>query len=149
MEVYKICKSRYAKKLSASGVANRWNKADEMVIYAASSGALAALENVAHRVGINLTEPYQLVTIQILEPTLIKEITIKELPAHWRKLEAYIELQEIGSAWYNSLESPVLKVPSALVPQEYNYIFNTKHPLFSTQVILKSSEDWVWDKRLL
>jgi len=71
------------------------------------------------------------------------------LPANWKSIEAYIELQEIGSKWYHSNESLVLKVPSSIIPQEYNYIINTKHPQFATHVILQDVDDFVWDNRLL
>lgn len=148
MVVYKICREKYSDKLSASGASNRWNKEDELVIYTGSSIALAALENVAHRASINIAKPYKLLKIEIKEQTLIKEIDLTQLPKNWRSLEAYVELQEIGSAWYQSLESPVLKVPSAIVSQEFNYVINTRHPLFLSNVTIKDSEDWIWDKRL-
>lgn len=149
MEVYKICRASYANKLSASGVANRWNKEDEFVIYTGSSIALAALENIAHRASINIAKPYKLLTIEIKEPNLIKEIDLKQLPKNWRNLEAYVTLQDIGSAWYQTGESLILKLPSAIVSQEFNYVINTKHRLFFSNVVLQSVEDWIWDKRLL
>jgi RES domain-containing protein len=149
MEVYKICRGKYANKLSASGVSNRWNKEDELVIYTGGTIALATLENVAHRASINIAKPYKLLRIEIKEQTLIREISVKQLPKSWRSLEAYIELQEIGSDWYQSMGSLVLKVPSAIVSQEFNYVINTKHPLFLSNVVLASVEDWIWDKRLL
>jgi len=58
-------------------------------------------------------------------------------------------LQEIGSQWYNAMEFLVLKVPSAVIEQEYNYVINTRHPDFSKLVRLKAVEDFVWDRRLL
>ncbi|SFQ42232.1 hypothetical protein SAMN04515674_11833 [Pseudarcicella hirudinis] len=48
MLVYNIRKSKYADSLKASGVANRWNKDDEFVIYAGASISLSTLELVAH-----------------------------------------------------------------------------------------------------
>ncbi|MFA6944745.1 MAG: RES family NAD+ phosphorylase [Pedobacter sp.] len=149
MEVYKICKEKYAKSLIASGTPNRWNKKDELVIYTGSSRALSTLETVVHRSGINLSGQYRVLTISIADKTQIQEIDIKELPLNWKTIEAYVELQEIGSKWYTSMESLVLKVPSVIIAQEYNYIINTKHPLFTKSVALKNVEDFVWDKRLL
>ena len=149
MEVYKICSEKYASRLSASGASNRWNKEDELVIYTGGSIALATLENVAHRASINIAKPYKLLRIEIKENTLIREIDLKQLHENWRSLEAYVQLQKIGSDWYQSLESPILKVPSAIVSQEFNYVINTKHPLFLSNVVLASVENWVWDKRLL
>jgi RES domain-containing protein len=149
MEVYKICSEKYSHSLNASGASNRWNKKDEFVIYTGSSRSLSTLETVVHRSSINISSSYKLVIIAIHDSTLIKEISVSELPKNWKSIEAYIELQEIGSKWYHSLESLILKVPSAIISQEYNYIINTKHPLFATNVLLQSVENFDWDKRLL
>ena len=135
--------------MNASGASNRWNKKDEYVIYTGSSRSLSTLETVVHRSAINLSNPYKLVTIAIKDNTFIKEISVTDLPKNWKTIEAYVKLQEIGSKWYNSLESLILKVPSVIISQEYNYIINTKHPLFATNVILQSVENFDWDKRLL
>ena len=149
MEVFKICSEKYSHSLNASGASNRWNKKDEYVIYTGSSRSLSTLETVVHRSAINLSNPYKLVTIAIKDNTFIKEISVTDLPKNWKTIEAYVKLQEIGSKWYNSLESLILKVPSVIISQEYNYIINTKHPLFATNVILQSVENFDWDKRLL
>jgi RES domain-containing protein len=149
MEVYKICSEKYSYSLNASGASNRWNKKDEFVIYTGSSRSLSTLETVVHKSSINISSSYKLVIIAIHDSTLIKEISVSELPKNWKSIEAYIELQEIGSKWYHSLESLILKVPSAIISQEYNYIINTKHPLFATNVLLQSVENFDWDKRLL
>lgn len=149
MEVFKICSEKYSHSLNASGASNRWNKKDEFVIYTGSSRSLSTLETVVHRSAINISRPYKILTITINDDTVVKEILIQDLPDNWMTIEAYVELQEIGSKWYNSLEALVLKVPSSIIPQEYNYIINTKHPLFTTNSILQSVEDFAWDKRLL
>jgi len=149
MEVFKICSEKYSHSLNASGASNRWNKKDEFVIYTGSSRSLSTLETVVHRAAINISIPYKLLTIAIDDQTVIKEIKVTDLPNNWKSVEAYIELQEIGSNWYHSLESLILKVPSAIISQEYNYIINTKHPLFATNVKLQSVENFDWDKRLL
>jgi RES domain-containing protein len=149
MEVYKICREKFSNQLTASGVANRWNKEDEFVNYTAGSISLAALENIAHRASIDIANPYKLLKIKLTPKASVKSIAITELPEDWRSLNAYIDLQELGSAWYKSNEACVLKVPSAIVAQEFNYIINTKHPLFSSDVEIINVEDWIWDKRLL
>jgi RES domain-containing protein len=149
MEVFKICSEKYSHSLNASGASNRWNKKDEFVIYTGNSRSLSTLETVVHRSAINISSPYKLVVIAIDDRTFIKEISVTDLPKNWKSIEAYVELQEIGSKWYHSFESLILKVPSAIISQEYNYSINTKHPLFATNVILQSVENFDWDKRLL
>ena len=150
MFVFNIRKEKYANSLRASGVANRWNKNDEFVIYTGSSRSLSTLELVVHRSGISIDNSYKLMVIEIncLEEEIL-EITSKDLPKNWRNVEAYPKLQTIGSNWYKSYKHLVMKVPSAVIPKEYNYLIHTKHPDFDKKVSIKEIEDYQWDKRLL
>ncbi|HBI87546.1 RES family NAD+ phosphorylase [Sphingobacterium multivorum] len=150
MLVYNIRKSRYANTLQASGVANRWNKDDEYVIYTGESIALSTLELVAHRSSIIIKSDYKLLFIQLaIEESDITVVTINNLPKNWKSIESYPALQEIGSKWYKERKSLLLQVPSALVPWEHNYLINTSHPKFSSKVSILSTEDYIWDNRLL
>lgn len=150
MQVYNIRKAKYAASLRASGVANRWNKDDEFIIYAGGSISLATLELVAHRNSINITFGYKLLSINLkVEEIEIQEINFNDLPENWKSIESYPILQNIGSEWYHSQKSLILKVPSAIIHQENNYLINVNHPDFSKKVSLESTEDFVWDSRLL
>ena len=80
---------------------------------------------------------------------LYSEIKITSLPSNWRKIAAYSDLQEIGSEWYKSKSSLILKVPSAIIPYESNYIINAEHPDFAKNVRLVRTEEYFWDDRLL
>lgn len=138
------------KELAASGAENRWNKENEYVIYTGCSRSLSTLELVVHRAAIKITIPNKLMVISIAdEPELIKEVKGSDLPSNWRTEAAYSVLQELGSKWYQEKESLVLKVPSALIPQESNFVINTRHPLFFSKVLLAEQEDYIWDARLL
>ena len=150
MLVFNIRKARYSKSLQASGVANRWNKNDEFVIYTGSSRALSTLELVVHRSSISIDNSYKLLVIEIdCEEDEIYEIKKPKLPKNWQSVETYPELQEIGSAWYQDFKYLVMKVPSSIIPKEYNYLINTKHPGFASKVKIKELEDYNWDDRLL
>ncbi|RXJ49909.1 RES family NAD+ phosphorylase [Gelidibacter gilvus] len=149
MEVYRISHKNHSKALSSSGVANRWNLDGEFVIYAGASRSLSTLELVVHRNSINKLPEYEVMIISIAdEEDLYEQITIKKLPQNWRSFEAYYKLQMIGSNWYKEQRSLVLKVPSAVISKEYNYIINTKHPLFIKKVALVRNEDYFFDERL-
>lgn len=150
MLAYRISKAKYAEKLEASGVANRWNKAGQFVIHASGSRALASLELVVHRSAIIQSETYKAMVIEI--PTenseMVQEINPPELPPNWNTLQSYPHLQEIGNEWYEKKESLILKVPSSLIPQEHNFVINTMHNLFKSQVKVIDLEDFFWDGRL-
>ncbi len=149
MELFRIAAEKYSSKIQASGSPNRWNKKGEYVIYTGSSRSLSTLELIVHRNFIKPEIHYKVMIISISNADLIKTIDIDALPNNWRKFEAYAKLQEIGSEWYNSKESLILKVPSAIIPKERNYIINTEHQDFQHNVKLESTENYFWDMRLL
>lgn len=150
MFVYNIRKAKYADSLSASGVANRWNKNDEFVIYTGGSRALSTLELVVHRSSISIDNSYKLLVIELnCKESEILEVNESLLPKNWQSVEAYPKLQEIGSDWYQNFEYLVMRVPSAIIPKEYNYLLNTRHPDFKKKVKIKELENYEWDNRLL
>lgn len=149
MEVYRISHKDYSIVLSSSGSSNRWNYEGEYVIYTGSSRSLSTLELIVHRNSIKKLPDYEMMILSIAdEDNLMEQIPIKKLPANWRSFTSYFKLQKIGSAWYKKQSSLVLKVPSALIPKEYNYIINTKHPTFNTNVLLVRNEEYFFDERL-
>lgn len=149
MEVFRINFEEYSHKLTSSGSANRWNKRGEYVIYTGWQRSLSTLELVVNRKSIVPALNYKVMVISLPDDeNLIRQIYIRDLPSSWRMMSAYPVLQDMGSTWYNSQDSPILKVPSAIIPWEFNYILNTRHPDFSNAVSLIRVEDYFWDNRL-
>jgi RES domain-containing protein len=149
MEVFKITPVQYAHKLTASGRPNRWNKKGEFVIYAGSSRSLSTLELVVHRGSIKPSVSYRVMVLSLKDDSaLYKTLTTAEFPPNWKNIHAYTTLQQLGSKWYQNQESMVLRVPSVIIPYEFNYILNTTHPSFKEHVSLVRSELYFWDDRL-
>jgi len=150
MEVFRISQKKHSKELTSSGVANRWNFKDQKVIYTGSTRSLSTLELIVHKNAIKPRLEYKVMIISIADKdSLYKEISSKDLPTNWRKLEAYYKLQKKGSEWYEKQESLILKVPSAVIPLEYNYIINLEHPDFKKNVVHIRNENYFWDSRLV
>ena len=150
MEVFRICKDIFASGLSASSASNRWNKRDQFVIYSGSSRSLSTLELIVHKSSIVPLLNYKVMVLSIAdEDHLIRQIMTSSLPETWRTLSAYPALQQIGSDWYESRETLVLKVPSAVIQFEYNFIINMRHPEFNDKVKHVRTENYFWDNRLL
>ncbi|MGI4743886.1 MAG: RES family NAD+ phosphorylase [Janthinobacterium lividum] len=147
MEVFRIATPRYAQRLTASGVANRWNTAGQYVLYTAATAALACLENVVHRGAEGLLAPFRLMRLEIPDHVLVEEVTLAMLPPGWQQVESYAQCQAVGGAWYQLRRSAVLKVPSSIIPFEANYLLHTGHPDFS-QITLTSTEPFVFDSRI-
>lgn len=149
MEVFRIAKEAFSKKLTASGRANRWNFDDQFMIYTGSSRALSTLELIVHENAVSPAFKYKVMIISVAdEERLYTHLSQADLPKNWRSMIAYPELQKSGGDWYQSNKSLILKVPSAIIPKEYNYIINTRHSDFSNMVSLVRTEDYFWDERL-
>jgi len=147
VEVYRICLAKYAGELFASGVRGRWNIKGSFVIYTAGSRALACLENVVHRSGEGLTDNFRTLVIELPDDLYIENISATELPADWQKIRKYPITQAIGDDWYKRGASAVLRVPSSIIPEEFNYILNTRHSDFP-KIRIKSTEEFFFDPRI-
>ena len=93
--------------------------------------------------------PYRVLVISVSDDDkLVRQIQINQLPEHWRTIFAYPQLQKIGDNWYDRQESLMLKVPSVIIPHEYNYVINAEHPDYAANVQLVRDEDYFFDPRL-
>lgn len=150
MVVYRICRAAFADSLTASGMAGRWNLQGQYVLYASATRSLAALEQLANRSGLSMSEPYTVMVIDLPDrPEAYQVVDSVDLPTDWRWLSGYGRLQELGGAWCRQQRSLVLRVPSVLVPQESNFVINTSHPEFASSVKVVGREDFGWDNRLM
>lgn len=147
MEVFRITKAKYTGQLYASGLEGRWNQKGEEVIYAAHSRSLACLENLVHKSGLGGSVTYRTMVIYIPDELPIQQINLKELPEGWNEISLNKVCQQLGSRWYAAKDAAVLKVPSAVIPTESNYVINTRHPHFS-QIKLIESVPFFFDRRL-
>ncbi|MBN8825672.1 MULTISPECIES: RES family NAD+ phosphorylase [unclassified Spirosoma] len=147
MRVYRITKAAYASRLVASGGAARWNSRGQFVIYTAASRALACLENVVHRSGEGLLDDFRVMLIEIPDAVSVTVIRSETLPANWFEFQQYDACQRIGGEWLLEGRTAILKVPSAIIPHESNYLINPAHPDFS-HITLVGTEPFVFDPRI-
>ena len=148
MKVYRISVVKYAESLQPSGVAARWNKKGQHVIYASETRSLACLENIVHRSVPDLNGLFKTLIIDLPDNMKIEEVTEDQLPKGWNQPDNYQVCREIGSLWLTTGRTAILKVPSALIPQEYNFVLNTTHPDFK-RIILEGTEDFLFDPRII
>ncbi|RYE51405.1 MAG: RES domain-containing protein [Sphingobacteriales bacterium] len=147
MLVFRISLAKYATRLISSGKAARWNPNDTEVIYTAGSRSLACLENIVHRNQIGLNNAFRVMTIEIPDDIHIITVDLKKLPADWIAFHNMPITQKIGEEWIQSGKSAVLKVSSAIIIGEYNYIINPLHKDFKCIKLLKS-EPFIFDRRI-
>lgn len=147
MEVYRIALAKYAGELMASGRAARWNSNDVNVIYTSGSQALACLENVVHRSSLGLNALFKVMSIEIPDELSVETIAIEELPENWKSFDSVYKTQQLGDSWARSLTSPILKIPSSIIPAEFNFLINPLHPDFKLIKLLKS-DAFIFDMRI-
>jgi RES domain-containing protein len=124
----------------------RWNSPGTEVVYAAQSESLAMLELLVHLQASDLLLAY--VTIRVdFDDSLVESLSLRVLPNRWRASPAPTKLQVEGDRWASERRSPVLRVPSALVPRESNYLLNPNHPEFA-RLVLGGVERCDFDPRL-
>lgn len=147
MIVYRVTKEEFSNQLISSGRPNRWNLYEQRVVYASGSISLCALELLAHTGGIRPAGSYKIMHIEIGLQKTMTEISTDILPNDWQSLSSYPLTQSMGSIWYQSNKEVVMKIPSAIIPQEHNYIINTLNPMFDTDVRIVEVSDFIWDHR--
>ena len=146
MLLYRIVGEKYSHNLSASGLRNRWNDDGQFVIYTSDSRSLACLENLVHRSNSGNNALFRIMVISVPDDLAILTISEDQLPGKWKD-DFCGECLHIGREWYIKNEFPVLKVPTTIIPNEWNYILNTRHPDFR-KIRLIRTEDFDFDKRL-
>jgi RES domain-containing protein len=151
VRAWRICKERFASTAfdgeGASRDGGRWNSEGVRMVYVAGSAALATLEILVH-----VSEPDDLYRIPYVlipvdfEPELVTESP--DLPQGWYKDPPPVESAAIGDRWIATRESVLLKIPSAVIRSEFNYLINPLHPRFG-ELIIGPPEPFHFDSRLL
>ena len=139
---WRIAKTRYANSaFDGEGArlnGGRWNTAGIRVAYAAQSVALATLEVLAGLQKTSLLPFYSLISVQFDESD-VDVLPLASLPANWRAYPAPSELQALGDRWVAENRSLVLRVPSAIIETEANYLLNPMHASFASVTVSAAS----------
>jgi RES domain-containing protein len=146
-EAWRIVKARRAETaFSGEGAAlggGRWNSTGVKIFYASATRSLAVLENLVH---INPPVPFKYVCFRMkFDDSLVEKIT--RLPDDWRSHPPSPSTQKIGDDWVRQGRSAVLAVPSAIIHDELNFLFNPSHPDFK-KISIAKPEPFSFDPRL-
>ena len=148
MIVYRLSSGIYRKDLSGTGAklyGGRWNSAGLRALYTTEHISLAVLEILVHIKNYGLPPDYHLITIEIPDTAGIVTIDQGKLKQNWKDDIAYGQF--IGDEFLHAGQSLVLKVPSAIIEQENNFMINAAHP-DATKIKIQSSKIFMFDKRL-
>lgn len=122
-----------ASDLSGGGAAKnpgRWNNVGEPVIYAAQTIAIAVLETAAHIDDAGLPLNRYLIELDVPDDVWAQreEVDFGSLPVTWSAIPAGNGSAGVGSQWLAMQKSPILLVPSVIVPEERSSLINPLHP---------------------
>jgi RES domain-containing protein len=150
IRAWRLCRQRHASApLAGEGarrVGGRWSPRGTPIAYCASSLSLAVLECLVH---FDLSEaPTDYVAIPMdLPNALIERVDPKRLPSNWRQTPAPPGLARIGGDWARAGRTAVLEVPSAIIPDEPNFLVNPAHAAVA-RIRVGASRPFHFDPRL-
>lgn len=148
MTVYRFSHEKYADDLSGTGAAlkgGRWNMVGLNALYTSERISLGLLEVLVNANTIEELRSIYLMEISIPDSETIVEVAANKLKKNWMKDVGYS--QWIGSDLLVENKYLIIKVPSVIIQNEWNYILNTKHTSFS-KIKLKTSKIFDFDERL-
>ena len=146
MKVFRVEREKYlSTALSGIGASMdegcRWNSRFTRLVYTAESRALAMLEVAVHLdLSEDLPTDRYFVEIEVPDDTVVQEIKFEDLPADWNELPPSNSTQDIGDDFVLQNAALVLKVPSCLVPDEFNYLLNPHHDAMREVRVCKTLE---------
>lgn len=149
MIVYRLTNEKYKEDLTGRGAelaGGRWNYKGTPLLYTSSSRALCMAEVAVHTPLGKTPLNYFILEIEIPKGSM-KVLKEKDMPQLWRSFPHFPTTRNIGNDFAEANKKLVLKVPSAVVQGDFNYLINPKHKLMSKVKIVKA-EPFTFDKRL-
>ena len=151
LTAWRLVKEKHAKDAfdgeGARRFGGRWNARGTPVVYLSSSLSLAALELFVHLTAEDSRLRFSAIPVGIPNDLAIQELPISKLPKEWRSEPPSDTCKALGSEWAEANNTVLLKVPSVIVPHEFNYVLNPRH-LDLTRVKVHKAEPFGFDSRM-
>ena len=150
MILYRIANCQYITRLDGEGAriyGARWNSEGKAMVYLASSRALSVLEVLVHLPPIQIPDNYCVIEVEVpdVEALILDAAT---LPDNWKDISPPAILKQIGDRFLKDNKYLMMKVPSSVVEQEFNYLLNPLHHDMQKVKILRK-QPFSFDERLL
>jgi len=125
----------------------RWNSPGHAAVYLADTRALAALETLVHLSPDSHQTAYVLFEVSFPK-SFVTEIDLAPFGTALRSTTILPDTRTAGDAWLARGSAPVLRVASAIIPEEPNYLLNPAHPKFP-RIEIGPARGFAFDPRLL
>ena len=150
--VYRVLRKAYARTpLDGEGAylfGGRWSSPGTRLVYTSQHQSLAMLEYFVHLDAADAPPDLVLVTAEVPNDLSRQRVAVDDLPSTWRRSPAPAELARIGDEFVRKAANCVLSVPSALAPNENNWLLNPQHPGFG-RVVVSRIEPLIYDERMV
>lgn len=149
MIVYRISNSAYNDDISGTGAklfGSRWNSKDVPVLYTSQYISLSVLEMLVNTNFKDYTNALDLMYINLPVEEPVTAIELTHLKTNWK--DDFDYTRYIGDEFFKQNKSLILKVPSAVIQEEYNFLANPLHADFKKIKLVKTKSFWP-DERLL
>ena len=124
MILWRISRHRDLSGAGGLKVPGRWHYAGQPVVYLAESPSAALLEVCVHTSANDVPPEFTLLKTESPDRK-ISVIRPEDLPQDWRTRPELT--RDLGTAWLRKKEGVLLQVPSAIVPETANFLFNPLH----------------------
>lgn len=151
MFVYRISNKKYSALNGQGGLygRGRWHQKGNLIVYTSEHASLAAWEKLVHVTSLeNMPENLLLIKIEIPGKSKIQTVPQSILVDGWDGFPFVSETIDFGTSFLRSRHFLALKVPSVVIPEEFNIILNPNHPDFSDCKII-SKVPFLFDKRII
>jgi RES domain-containing protein len=132
--------------MGAKITGGRWNSIGTPMLYCSANIALAILETLSFIRTGSLPFNRYLVRIDVPRPVWNMREVLSPLPAAWDAIPSGLTSRKAGDRWIAGCRSPLLAVPSVIVPDEFNVLINPLHPAIA-RVVATTVKRWVYDPR--
>jgi RES domain-containing protein len=150
MIVYRIADCNYINDLSGTGTrlyGGRWSSVGKPGVYLASSRALAVLEVLVRLQPLFIPDNFCLAEIEVPEDS-IEQANTGNLPSNWKDVSPPAAVKNIGDDFLRNRKHLMLRLPSAIVPAEFNFLVNPLHKDMQKVKVIKQ-EPFSFDERLV
>jgi RES domain-containing protein len=148
--VYRILRKRYAKTPfdgeGAYRYGGRWSSPGVRLAYASEHLSLAMIEYFVHLDQDDPPPDLVVAAADVPDDVSRVDVSSVSLPATRRQTPAPVELAAIGDRFARRRREAILVVPSALAPDESNWLLNPDHPDFR-RVRVRPPEPFAYDAR--
>jgi len=139
MIVYRIANTVYSNDISGTGaklLGGRWNSRGMPILYTSEHISLALLEMLVNTQFKDYAIPLDLLSIQFPDSLEFAEVSPKKLKEDWVKDFEYTRF--MGDEFLKDKQRLLLKIPSAVIPEEHNFLLNPLHPDFKKVKIVET-----------